>query len=64
MKISFGLLPDHPIGEILDAIEVADQLGFHAVYGADETFHKDTFQIFAAAAHRTKQIVLAPTSRT
>jgi len=60
MKISFGLLPDHPISEILDAIEVADQLGFHAVYGADETFHKDTFQIFAAAAHRTKRIVLAP----
>ena len=54
MKISFGLLPDHPMDEILDAIEVADKLGFHAVYGADETFHKDTFQIFAAAAHRTK----------
>jgi 5,10-methylenetetrahydromethanopterin reductase len=60
MKISFGLLPDHPVNEILDAIELADQLGFHGVYGADETFHKDTFQIFAAAAHRTKRIILAP----
>jgi 5,10-methylenetetrahydromethanopterin reductase len=60
MKISFGLLPDHPINEILDTIEVADKLGFHAVYGADETFHKDCFQIFAAAAHRTTNIILAP----
>ena len=60
MKISFGLLPDHPLPEILEAIEVADQLGFHAVYGADETFHKDSFQIFAAAAHRTSRIVFAP----
>ena len=50
MKISFGLLPDHPMNEILETIEVADRLGFHAVYGADETFHKDCFQIFAAAA--------------
>lgn len=60
MKISFGLLPDHPLPEILDTIEIADQLGFHAVYGADETFHKDCFQIFAAAAHRTSRIVFAP----
>ena len=30
------------------------------VYGADETFHKDCFQIFAAAAHRTSKIVFAP----
>ena len=60
MKISFGLLPDHPLTEILDTIEVADRLGFHAVYGADETFHKDCFQIFAAAAHRTSRIILAP----
>ena len=49
MRIRFGLLPDHPLDEILDTIEVADRLGFHAVYGADETFHKDCFQIFAAA---------------
>ena len=60
MKISFGLLPDHPMDEILDTIEVADKLGFHACYGADETFHKDCFQIFAAVAHRTKNIILAP----
>jgi 5,10-methylenetetrahydromethanopterin reductase len=60
MKISFGLLPDHPLNEILDTIEVADRLGFHGVYGADETFHKDCFQIFAAAAHRTRSIILAP----
>jgi 5,10-methylenetetrahydromethanopterin reductase len=60
VKISFGLLPDHPIAEILDAIEEADRLGFHGVYGADETFHKDCFQIFAAAASRTERIRFAP----
>ena len=53
-------MPDHPLPETLESIEVADQLGFHAVYGADETFHKDCFQIFAAAAHRTERIVFSP----
>ena len=60
MKISFATLPDHPIPDLIDAIELADQLGFHGVYGADETFHKDCFQIFAAAAHRTRRIRFAP----
>ncbi len=60
MKVSFALLPDHPIEEILETIEVADRLGFHGVYGADETFHKDSFQIFAAASARTSTIRFAP----
>ena len=32
--------------ELLDTIALADELGFLAAYGADETFHKDCWQIF------------------
>ena len=60
MRFSYATLPDHPIPQIIDAIELADRLGFHGVYGADETFHKDCFQIFAAAAQRTTRIRFAP----
>jgi 5,10-methylenetetrahydromethanopterin reductase len=54
------MLPDHPVAELLDAIALADELGFHGCYGADETYHKDSWQILAAAAARTSRIRLAP----
>jgi 5,10-methylenetetrahydromethanopterin reductase len=60
VKFSYAMLPDHPVAELLDAIELADELGFHGCYGADETYHKDSWQILAAAAARTGRIRLAP----
>jgi 5,10-methylenetetrahydromethanopterin reductase len=60
MRFSYATLPDHPVGELLDTIALADELGFYAAYGADETYHKDSWQIFAAAAARTARIRMGP----
>ena len=58
MRFSYAMLPDHPVGELIEAIELADELGFYSVCGADETYHKDMWSIFAAAARSTKRIRL------
>jgi 5,10-methylenetetrahydromethanopterin reductase len=52
MKFSYVMLPDYPLVESLAAIKLADELGFHAVYAADETWHRDLWLLFAAAAGR------------
>ena len=54
MKFSYAMLPDYPLEESLRAIKLADELGFHAVYAADETWHKDLWLLFAAAARRRR----------
>lgn len=58
MRFSFQMLPEQPVRELLDAIALADELGFHACYSADEIYHKDMWLIFAAAASRTRSIKL------
>ena len=60
MKFSYAMLPDHPVAELVDTIVLADQLGFFGAYGADETYHKDQWQICAVAAARTSRIRLSP----
>ncbi len=60
LRFSYAMMADHPVAELLGAIELADELGFHACYGVDETYHKDIWQIFAAAAARTTRIRLGP----
>ncbi|MFF3484228.1 LLM class flavin-dependent oxidoreductase [Streptomyces sp. NPDC002701] len=60
MKFSYAMLPDHPVQESLESIRLADELGFHACYAADETWHKDMWQLFAAAAARTSRIRFGP----
>ncbi len=60
MKFSYVMLPDYPLTESLASIKKADQLGFHAVYAADETWHKDLWLLFAAAAAETSQIRMGP----
>jgi 5,10-methylenetetrahydromethanopterin reductase len=60
MLVSLQLLPEQPAAELLDAIAVADELGYYGCYSADEIYHKDMWSIFAAAAGRTERIVLAP----
>jgi 5,10-methylenetetrahydromethanopterin reductase len=59
MRFSYAMLPDHPVEELIEAIELADELGFYSVCGADETYHKDMWSIFAAAARSTTRIRLA-----
>ncbi|MDA5142781.1 LLM class flavin-dependent oxidoreductase [Streptomyces sp. AD681] len=60
MKFSYAMLPDYPLTESLESIRLADELGFHACYAADETWHKDLWLLFAAAAGRTDRIRLGP----
>lgn len=60
MKFSYVMLPDYPLQESLASIRLADELGFHAVYAADETWHKDLWLLFAAAAASTSNIRLGP----
>jgi 5,10-methylenetetrahydromethanopterin reductase len=54
------MLPDYPLSESLASIKKADELGFYAVYAADETWHKDLWLLFAAAAASTSRIRLGP----
>ena len=60
VKFSYVMLPDYPLTESLASIQLADQLGFHAVYAADETWHKDLWLLFAAAADKTTNIRMGP----
>jgi 5,10-methylenetetrahydromethanopterin reductase len=60
MKFSYVMLPDYPLAESLKSIQLADELGFHAVYAADETWHKDLWLLFAAAADKTSRIMMGP----
>jgi 5,10-methylenetetrahydromethanopterin reductase len=60
MKLSYASLPDHPVSQIVDTIVLADELGFHGAYMADETYHKDGWLIAAVAATRTSRIRLSP----
>jgi 5,10-methylenetetrahydromethanopterin reductase len=60
VKFSYVMLPDYPLTESLASIQLADELGFHAVYAADETWHKDLWLLFAAAADKTKNIRMGP----
>ena len=46
--------------ELIGAVVLADELGYHACYGADEIYHKDTWLLFAAAARETERVRLGP----
>ncbi len=60
VRLSYQTLAEQPAEEIVRAIVLADELGFYACYAADETYHKDAWQLMALAATRTKQIRLGP----
>ena len=36
MLLSFQMLPEQPAPELLDAVALADGLGYHGCYSADE----------------------------
>src|SRR5262245_31695553 len=60
MDFSLQLLPEQPLAELIDVICIADELGFRACYSADETYHKDMWILFAAAAPRTRRLRFGP----
>ena len=60
MRFSYCMLPDYPLDDCIEYIKTADELGFHAAYSVDETWHKDLWVLFAAAARETKNIRFGP----
>lgn len=52
--------PPGALDELLSTLELLDELGFWACYGADETYHKDMWALFAAGAARTSRLRLGP----
>jgi 5,10-methylenetetrahydromethanopterin reductase len=60
VKFSYMHLPAYPLDESVRLIQTADELGFHAAYAVDETWWKDMWLLFAAAAGKTKQIRMGP----
>jgi 5,10-methylenetetrahydromethanopterin reductase len=60
MRFSYCMLPDYPLGDSIEMIKTADELGFHACYSVDETWHKDLWVLFAAAADKTQRIRFGP----
>ena len=53
VRFSYVQVPAYPVGDCLDMIKLADDLGFYAAYSVDETYHKDMWVLFAAAADKT-----------
>jgi 5,10-methylenetetrahydromethanopterin reductase len=60
VKFSYCMLPDYPLKDSLDMIKTADELGYYACYSVDETWHKDLWTLFAAAADKTDRIRFGP----
>ena len=60
MRFSYCMLPAYPLTETLETIKVADELGFYAAYSVDETWWKDPYAVFAAAADKTERIRFGP----
>src|SRR4029450_4113992 len=60
MRFSYVMLPDYPLEESLKSIRLADELGFHACYAADETWHKDMWLLFAGAGPQPSNIRVGP----
>jgi 5,10-methylenetetrahydromethanopterin reductase len=60
MKFSYATLLDYPLTDSMEMIKTADELGYHACYAADETWHKDMWLLFAAAADKTTNIRFGP----
>jgi 5,10-methylenetetrahydromethanopterin reductase len=60
MRFSYCMLPDYPLDEAIGMVQTADELGFYACYSVDETWHKDPYVLFAAAADKTERIRFGP----
>jgi 5,10-methylenetetrahydromethanopterin reductase len=54
------MLPDYPLADSIEMIKTADELGYYACYAVDETWHKDMWLLFAAAADKTHNIRFGP----
>lgn len=62
MTVAFhiSVLPDHPVAEISDLAERADELGFAGIWIADsQSIFRDAFSALTMCAMRTQSLRLA-----
>jgi 5,10-methylenetetrahydromethanopterin reductase len=60
VKFSYCHVPAYPLEESVNIIRTADECGLYAAYSVDETWWKDMWLLFAAAADKTSQIRMGP----
>ena len=60
VNFSYMHLPAFPIDQSVEMIKKADRLGFYGAYAVDETWWKDMWLLFAAAAAETENIKMGP----
>jgi 5,10-methylenetetrahydromethanopterin reductase len=60
VKFSYCHVPAYALEESVNIIKTADECGFYAAYSVDETWWKDAWLLFAAAADKTSKIRLGP----
>ena len=60
MRFSYCMLPAYPLTETIETIKMADELGLLRGLLVDETWRKDPWVLFAAAADKTERIRFGP----
>ncbi len=60
VRFSYCHVPAYPLDESINIIKTADECGLYAAYSVDETWWKDMWLLFAAAADKTTQIRMGP----
>ncbi|HVM31411.1 MAG TPA: LLM class flavin-dependent oxidoreductase [Candidatus Limnocylindrales bacterium] len=59
-RLSYCHIPAYDLQESINILKTADECGFYAAYSVDETWWKDMWLLFAAAADKTSQIRMGP----
>ena len=60
VKFSYCHVPAYPLEESINIFKTAGECGFYAAYSVDETWWKDAWLLFAAAADKTSRIRMGP----
>lgn len=60
MRFSILLMPEHPVGQILNIMQKADELGYYGFWLVDEIYHKDPWTLMALGAQATRNIRFGP----
>ena len=60
MRNGIHLNPDGPLDDVLDAVRLAEDMGFHYCYVADQGFGRDVYVVLTLLATATSRIHLGP----
>jgi len=56
LKFSLELLPNEPIKDIIEVIQLAEEIGFENVWITDHYNNRDVFEVLSIAAYETSTI--------